>query len=226
MQKCSIRTAGRSLFLSLTAITILALGQSSARADEVTISGSATGTVTGIPQLTFTGNPNFSVTTTMGAGSLLSVNGLGTFILSIAPPQSVAGSFTLNVTFTAPAGIVGGQSRSFDATIAGRLSPFPGFEGILIDFDNTPVLFTFNDGVNSGSFTFALADLFLPSGQGGSVTARITGSQTPVPEPATLFLLGTGLIGVVAGAQGRKSSRNELKRGVKKHRSSRSFRGR
>jgi hypothetical protein len=49
MNKFGIRTAGRSLFLSLIAITFLTFGQSSARADEVTISGSTTGTVTAIP---------------------------------------------------------------------------------------------------------------------------------------------------------------------------------
>lgn len=206
MKKFSIRTAGRSLFLSLIAITFLAFGQSSARADEVTISGSTTGTVTGIARLTFTGSPNFTVTTTQGVGTLIGLNNnLGTFTLSIAglgQAQSVAGSFTVNITFTAPAGIAGGQSLSFNANLTGNILPFSGFEGVLIDFNNTPVTFTFNDGVNSGSFTLALADMLVPSGDSGAqITARITGSQTAIPEPATLFLLTTGLIGVAAGAR-------------------------
>jgi PEP-CTERM motif len=210
MKKRGIRTARRSLFLSLTAMTFLAFGQSSARGDEVTISGSTTGTVTGIPRLTFTGNPNFTGTTTLGVGSLIGLNNnLGTFILSIAglgQAQSVAGSFTLNVTFTGPAGIAGGQGRSFNANLTGTISPFSGFEGVLIDFNNTPVLFTFNDGVNSGSFTLALNDILIPSGDAGvQITARITGSQTVIPEPATLFLLGTGLIGVAAASRAKIS---------------------
>ena len=44
---------GRSLFLCLIAITFLLLAQTAARADEVTISGSATGNAAGVPQLTF-----------------------------------------------------------------------------------------------------------------------------------------------------------------------------
>src|SRR5918992_251925 len=116
MKKFSIRTAGRVLFLSLIAITFPAFGQSSARADEVTISGSTTGTVSGIPRLTFAGSPNFTVTTTLGVASVIGPNNnLGIFTLSIAgldQEQSVAGSFTLNITFTGPAGIAGGQGRS------------------------------------------------------------------------------------------------------------------
>lgn len=208
VNKFIIRTAGRSFFLSLIAITFLAFGPSSARADEVTISGSTTGTVSGIPRLTFTGSPNFTVTTTLGVASLIGLNNnLGTFTLSIAgldQAQSVAGSFTLNITFTGPGGIAGGQGRSFNANLTGTISPFSGFEGVLIDFDNAPVLFTFNDGVNSGSFTLALPDVLIPSGSSGAqITARITGSQTAIPEPATLFLLCTGLIGVAACARTR-----------------------
>src|SRR5690348_4738594 len=139
-----IRTPGRSLFLSLIAITFLAFGQSTARADEVTISGSTTGTVSGVPRLTFNGSPNFTVTTALGVASLIGLNNnLGTFTLSIAglgQAESVAGSFTLNITFTGPAGIAGGQDRSFNANLTGTISPFSGFEGVLIDFDNTPVL--------------------------------------------------------------------------------------
>jgi hypothetical protein len=201
MKNLSIRTAGRSLCLCLTAITFLILGQGAACADEVTISGSTTGNASGVSQLTFIGSTNFTVTTVLGVGALSGTNNLGTVFLSIGPAQMVSGSFTLNITFTAPNGIAGGQGRSFDATVAGAVSPFGGIEGVLIDFDNAPVVFTFNDGFNSGFFTLALADLFLPSGEGGFVTARITGSQTSIPEPATLFLLGTGVVGVAARAR-------------------------
>lgn len=207
MRKWTIRTVGRSLFLCLTAVTFLILGQTAARADEVTISGSATGNSSGVPQLIFEGNPNFTATTVLGVGFLGGSNRLGTVLLFVSPMQMVSGSFTLNITFTAPVGVAGGQGRSFNATVAGIVSPFAGVEGVLIDFDNTPVVFTFNDGVNSGFFTLALEDIFVMSGQGGFLRAGITGSQTAIPEPATVFLLGTGLVGVTVRARRGQQSR-------------------
>ena len=56
MKKFGIRTAGRSLFLCLFVLGLVALAHTEARADEVTISGSTSGVVSGVPQLTFAGN--------------------------------------------------------------------------------------------------------------------------------------------------------------------------
>ena len=58
MSKFGIRTSGRALFLCLVALAFIAIGSGEARADEVTISGSTTGVVSGVPQLTFTGTPS------------------------------------------------------------------------------------------------------------------------------------------------------------------------
>src|SRR3954453_17871930 len=69
-----------------------------ARADEVTLVGSTTGTVTGVPQLTFSGN-NFTGTTALGVGSLAGVNSLGSFFLSTDTLQPLSGSFTLSLRF-------------------------------------------------------------------------------------------------------------------------------
>jgi hypothetical protein len=213
MRKWSIRTVGRSLFLCLTAITFLFLGQTAACADEVTISGSATGNASGVPQLTFEGNANFTATTVLGVGALSGSNSLGTFFLSVSAAQMVSGSFTLNITFTVPVGIAGGQSSIFNATVAGIVSPFVGVEGVAIDFNNTPVLFTFNDGVNSGFFTLAIEDSFVMSGQSSLLRAGIIGSQAAIPEPATLFLLGTGLVSVAARVRrGRRGFREGPRR--------------
>jgi hypothetical protein len=197
-----------SIALTLAGIMILAQGQ--ARADEVTISGFTTGTITGVPALSFTGNPSFTNTTFLGVGALSGANNLGTFSLNPAPGTLVAGSFTLNVTFTSPTGINGGQGVTYTATITGSVSPVANNGGVNIDFDNTPVVFTFSNANGVGSFSVRVADLFVETGQSANVTAGTTGQQAPIPEPATLLLLGSGLTGIAAKLRKRRKDRKNL----------------
>lgn len=207
--KTHLTMLAKSFALAVVTIAVFTLSQGVARADEVTLTGSTVGTVTGIPQLTFTGNANFSGTTALGIGSLSGPNSLGSFFLSTSPTQLVAGSFTLNITFSAPTGINGGQGATYTAIIQGSVSPNVNQGGVNIDFDNTPQVFTFNDGTNSGSFSLTVADLFVQSGQSANLTAGFTGQQqTAIPEPATLLLLGTGLTGAAARLRKRKKDRD------------------
>jgi hypothetical protein len=196
----------KSLSISIALLSVMILSQGQARADEVTISGFTTGTITGVPQLTFTGTSAFTNTTFLGVGALSGANNLGTFFLSTAPGQLVAGAFTLNVTFTSPLGINGGQGTTYTAVIQGSVSPNVDQGGVNIDFNNTPVVFTFINGLNTGSFSLALADLFVETGRSANLTAGTTGQQTVIPEPATLILLGTGLTGIAARWRRRRKA--------------------
>jgi len=200
----------KSFSMALALIGMLVLAQGQARADEVTIAGSTTGAITGVPQLTFTGNNFFTNTTFLGIGALSGANNLGTFALSTAPGQLVAGTFTLNITFTSPTGINGGQGTTYVATITGSVSPIVNNGGVNINFNNNPVVFTFSNANTTGSFSLTLADVFVETGQAVNLTAGTTGEQAPIPEPATLLLLGTGITGVAAKLRKRRNERKAL----------------
>jgi len=183
------------------------------------------------PDLTFA-NQSSAVTgtTVSGAASNLA---LGSFTLT-RPPGGTTDTyndvpFTLDVLFSLPPDISGGNQGQFDAELSGTITRGAGDGELSIAFVPVYRPFTFDNGVIQGSFTFGItnggiANMDWANHDGGAastvpntsatydLTAYISGASqsndtpTPaVPEPGSIGLLATVLAGVVFSFR-RKSS--------------------
>lgn len=196
----SVRASFKRLFPFLVG-AFLALSPTQAKADEITVAGSTTGSFTGAGDfssagLTFAGNPSFNQTTSGGFASIvLGALGLGPTALS-----NYNGTFSLDVTFTLPSIIMGGASSLFSADLLGSVTSSSG-AAVLLNFSPSSQVLTFTNAADTGSFTLLVpSSVSVSDGNTTFLTGTIlNGQQTPIvpaPEPSTILLSGLGLGGL------------------------------
>jgi hypothetical protein len=144
----------------------------------------------------------FDVTTVDGlagigaAAASTNVNNLGSFSVTGDMAAYTGSHFLLDVIFSLPT--ITSSPTLFSAAVKGSVTSYANGT-VNIKFDPATQIFDFQSGESAGQFVLSVNNVSMTPGTSPMALSgdiEVT-SVTATPEPATLALMGTGILGII-----------------------------